>query len=383
MLAMPSLLGARMAFEYMCSPLMTDTFFELMQMAVGKRGQLTSTPSADEWRTLLDMARKQAVVGVCKAALERLPPSQWPPQMITLEWSARCRKVELRNRKVNLAIRAITQWFERRGIRSCILKGQGNALMYPNPMMRSPGDIDIWVDGRSRPIIALARKSGIKGKACYHHMEWKPYGDVEVEVHYRPSFLFNPVHNIRLQKWFRQNAADQFAHLADLPDNAGEIAVPTFEFNAIFQLAHLSNHFFQEGIGMRQFADYYFLLTRNKEAVANRKGRKELAGLLSRFGLRGFAGAVMWVLGRVFLMEKEYMIVEPDKKRGLLLLEEIVAGGNFGKHDARALSGRQPSSIRHNIARIYRDIRLCRLFPSECLWEPCFRLWHFGWRCLH
>lgn len=362
---------------------MIETFFELLQISVGRRDRLTSAPSSEEWRMLLNIAKEQAVVGVCRVALEKLPKCQWPPRMIILEWSAVCRKIELNNGKLNKAAVAVSKWFGREGFCSCILKGQGNALMYPDHAMRMPGDIDIWIDGGSRRVISFARKNGIRGKAYYHHIEWEPYGDVEVEVHYRPSFMFNPVNNCRLQKWFRQNSAVQFSNAVDLPDGTGSIAVPVFEFNVVFQLAHLSNHFFHEGIGLRQFVDYYFLLRGNKDCVSSLMFKSGLEERLSHFGLRNFAGAVMWVLGRVFLLEREYMITAPDKKRGLLLLAEIMEGGNFGKYDKRVLSGVQTGFIRHNLARLYRDVRLCRLFPSECLWEPCFRCWHIIWRYFH
>ena len=45
-----------------------------------------------------------------------------------------------------------------------------------------------------------------------------------------------------------------------LPDGAGDIAVPTTAFNVIYQLTHLYHHFFDEGIGMRQIIDYYYVV---------------------------------------------------------------------------------------------------------------------------
>lgn len=367
----------------MCNTYLNETFFELLQVAVGRRNQLSSVPSAEKWYMLLDIARKQAVIGICRIALERLPQSQWPPQMVTLKWSAICRKIEQRNRKLNKAAVAVFKWFGHRGLRSCMLKGQGNAMMYPDPMARTPGDIDIWIDAGSSETITFARRCGISGKACYHHIEWRPYGDVEVELHYRPSFMFSPLHNFRLQKWFHANSDAQFTNSVELPGGSGTVAMPTFGFNAVFQLAHLSNHFFNEGIGLKQFADYYFLLMANKDTLGDEMYRNSLENTLRYLGLHKFAGAVMWVLGRVFLLERDCMVTCPDKRRGEMLLEEIAEGGNFGKYDRRSLSGVQATSLRHNMARLYRDIRLCHLFPLECLWEPAFRLWHSAWRLLH
>ena len=44
------------------------------------------------------------------------------------------------------------------GFPNCILKGQGNALMYPDPYARVPGDIDIWLDGGREKILDFTTK---------------------------------------------------------------------------------------------------------------------------------------------------------------------------------------------------------------------------------
>ena len=120
---------------------------------------------------------------------------------------------------------------------------------------------------------------------------------------------------------------------------------------------------------------------------------EELEMTLRKLGLLEIAGTVMWVLGYLVHGEQftghdcrreEWMICEPDERRGRFLLEEIMEGGNFGmglKSSNGWLSAN--TAIGRNILRLKRDARLLRYFPSECLWEPIFRLWHFGWRLAH
>lgn len=359
---------------------MLERFLELIQISTGSRVRFSSAPSVDEWHALFEMSLKQSLVGLCKSALDRLPPSQWPPHDLVLRWSAVSRRIEIRNHDVDIASVRVSEWFLRHGFKSCILKGQGNALLYPRPGMRTPGDIDIWLCGGVRRVVDFARQHGITGKACYHHIDWEPYNDVAVEVHYRPIFMLNPIHNRRLQEWFRRRSDIQFSNTVSLSGVDGMISVPTFSFNVVYQLVHLANHFFQEGIGLRQFADYYYLLERNIETINSRDFRRTVASELRYLGLYDFARATMWVLGRVFLCGRSTMIVPPDSGRGMFLFDEIIAGGNFGKYDSRVLSGVQGGFLRHNAARLYRDVRFFRLFPSECLFEPFFRIGHFLWR---
>lgn len=51
--------------------------------------------------------------------------------------------LEKANIRLNDAAIQVSEWFRKKGFRTCILKGQGNALMYPNPYSRTPDDIDI------------------------------------------------------------------------------------------------------------------------------------------------------------------------------------------------------------------------------------------------
>ena len=89
----------------------------------------------------------------------------------------------------------------------------------------------------------------------------------------------------------------------------------------------------------------------------------------------------MYVLHEVFGLQQKQMLVPVDERRGRFLLEEIMLAGNFGKYDKR-LEGKR-KAIGKNMARLKRDVRFLRYFPSECLWEPIFRVYHFFWRISH
>ena len=78
-------------------------------------------------------------------------------------------------------------------------------------------------------------------------------------MHYRPSFLLCFWHNRKLQKYYERVKEEQFSHRVMLGEQ-GEIAIPTVEFNLIFQLTHIYAHLMNEGIGLRQLLDYYYVL---------------------------------------------------------------------------------------------------------------------------
>lgn len=77
-----------------------------------------------------------------------------PPFDVLMQWIAASTLIERQNKAVNKAAFALSEELKKDGFRGCILKGQGNDLMYPNVYSRTPGDIDVWLlpksDGRCR-----------------------------------------------------------------------------------------------------------------------------------------------------------------------------------------------------------------------------------------
>ena len=199
-------------------------------------------------------------MGVLFDGIKKLPAEHVGMEKeLLLQWMAESQMLEKANVRLNDTAIQVSEWFRKKGFRTCILKGQGNALMYPNPYSRTPGDIDIWVEDGDKRVISFVRSISPHEKACYHHIEFPSYKGMEVEVHYRPSFLLCFWHNRKLQKYYERVKEEQFSHQVMLGEQ-GEIAIPTVEFNLIFQLTHIFSHLMNEGIGLRQLVDYYFVI---------------------------------------------------------------------------------------------------------------------------
>ena len=94
----------------------------------------------------------------------------------------------------------------------------------------------------------------------------------------------------------------------------------------------------------------------------------------------------MYVMREVFAMPEERMLCRPDEKRGRKLLEEIMIGGNFGKFDERynwaeTTSGSMDyRGASYAMARLRHNFQFLKDYPSEVLWEPIFRVYHWVWR---
>ena len=235
-------------------------FFDFLKFCIGSAKKIPDSLKEVDWKELYAIAKKQCLVGVLFDGIKKLPAEYVGMEKEQLlQWMAESQMLEKANVRLNDAAIHVSEWFRKEGFRTCILKGQGNALMYPNSYSRTPGDIDIWVEGGDKRVISFVRSISPHEKACYHHIEFPSYKGVEVEVHYRPSFLLCFWHNRKLQKYYERVKEEQFSHRVMLGEQ-GEIAIPTVEFNLIFQLTHIFSHLMNEGIGLRQLLDYYYVL---------------------------------------------------------------------------------------------------------------------------
>ena len=503
--------------------------FRFLRFSLGLEGEvkglLDGRKGTFDWDACYQFAKRQTLVGVLFDGILRLPKELAPARTLLLRWLSDSESIRRRNMRMDRASAYIYNKVCAAGFRCCILKGQGNALLYPHPSSRTPGDVDVWVMANREELrhiaLSLTEGDGSSLQESLNHIGLTVHG-VSVELHSTPALLNSPLHNSRLQRWLKRNADLQCSNRIALPNNAGEVAVPTVSFNIIYQLCHLFHHCFYEGVGLRQIVDYYFVL-KNTDFSGNTNGASgntdcdevllntdftdstdrfsgntdegcfllntdytdstdrflgntdegrfllntdctdftdsssgdfegdgcllntDCADFTDRFsgntdeecfllntdctdftdsssgdfegdgcllntdcadsldsssgglgevdsggalvalqeelkwlGLWEFAGAVMYVLREVMGLDEKRMVCAPDERRGRLLLEEIMAGGNFGHYDTRNHFGQ--GALWHNIQRFRRDWRMLRFYPSEALSEPLFRACHFLWR---
>ena len=340
-------------------------FFALLRLAMTGE-QFDSVPTAEEWSEFYQMAGIQSVTGVCFTAFPRLTKAQQPPVELMVRWMGEAEDIRRMNELQNQEAARLTRLFTEAGRRSAILKGQANARLYPDRLSRQVGDIDIWVEGGKKGVVALLMELGLvtelgstsvdgKPTASYHHVHLPPTKDhIVVEVHFRPSSgNFNPFTNRRLQRWLEQEIASSCQ-----PVDEG-FNVPSVRFALMMQLSHIQRHFLVVGIGLRQICDYYWLLKNSTD-----EDRREVASHLSSFGLRHTASALMWVLHEVLHLDEDLMLCQPDSYRGEWMLREIMAGGNFGHHAEREKHG----TLRRVSENKWRLLQLMRFDFWEVIW---------------
>ena len=351
-----------------------DLFFALIRCSVGTADKLPYAPSKEEWSSLYDLVKKQALQGVTFAAIEKLPEEQRPNLKILLPWYKTCEIIKKKNAELTKKAILISKKFQEEGFKNCILKGQGIAQYYHNPDLRVSGDIDIWLEGDCDRIIKYIKDISPNSRPMYQHIDFHIYDDIEIETHYRPSWLCNPFYNKKLQLFFKETAENQLDNT--IATKYGDLHTPSIPFNVVYIQMHIFRHLFDEGIGFRQIMDYYYLLKQKP----NEQEKEKCLGILKNIGQIEFTRALMYIMKEVFDIEDEYLLIEPNKRYGIFLLNEIMLAGNLGQYDKRYKQSKRGFSFTRLSVWTRRFMQLIAYSPNEAIWDPYFKIRHFFWR---
>ena len=350
-----------------------DLFFEQLRISIGTQQNFSCFPTDEEWIALFGLSVKQSLSGVMMCGFEITLENDVPKKpSVLFEWIGVQQNTIAQNALQNRRAKELYEIFKKGGYRTCVLKGQGTATYYEKPELRQCGDIDMWVEGDRDEIVKFVQSKNIhiesvdvKDSTMYF------FDDVMVEVHFRPNCMFSPIKDRKLQSFFKEMAPTQFSAF----DEKLGCAHTTIEFDLVYSLVHIYRHIFSEGIGLRQLVDYYYIL-KHSNAKQRATAFKTVCGL----GMESFTGGIMYILQRKLGMDKTLALCEENVKHGVFLLNEILIGGNFGHYDNRYQLAAKDKKFKRGVTMLKRNMHSVMLYPSEVLWSPIWKLWHWCWR---
>lgn len=359
---------------------MYNTFFQLIRVALSVEDSLSHSPSPEEWQELYALAKKQSLVGICFAGVQRLPEDCRPPEDLYYKWMGITAKIQHRNDVMDVHTHKVLEYFREKGYPCQVLKGQGIAQLYKDPLksplkgedlidlskFRQSGDIDVWLNIKRKELYKLSLDTFGKIEGLtYHHIHYPMYEGVEVEAHVLPSVLSSPLRFYRFKKFCKEH----------IPVDASTDN-PTLAFNRVFILQHCYSHFCGHGVGLRQLMDYYFvLLASQREETGNWK--EESLRWIKKLGMEKFARATMWLLHHYLGLDNSSLLCEPNEEYGKALLEEVLQTGNMGHGDERVAPGQFKTPLKRYLYNLKRDISLFKICPHEALWDPIWGLYQF------
>ena len=270
-------------------------------------------------------------MGLVAAGLEHVVDVK-VPQEIALTFAGSTLQIEQRNLAMNEFVAKLIEQLRAKDVYALLAKGQGIAQCYERPLWRASGDVDLVISEESyekakKVLLPLAIDVKQEFKTLKHQgMSMK--GGFEVELH-------GTLHS-RLSRRL-DNGLDQILNEIFVEgkvrswDNGGTIVyLPEPDSDVLFLFAHILQHYYVEGIGLRQICDWCrFLYCYKKDLdVQMLENRLKAMGLISEW--KAFAAVAINWLG----MPVESMPFYSNDKKWSRKAERIIAfvleRGNFG-----------------------------------------------------
>lgn len=126
-----------------------NAIIEFLRYCLVERTFLLDSVDDIDWNKILVWAEEQAIVGVVFNGIQKADKCPKIPTEMLFKWIGYANLIESQNRLLNKQGVELAEYLGLSGIKTCILKGQGNALMYPKSLLRTPGNIDVWVKGKT------------------------------------------------------------------------------------------------------------------------------------------------------------------------------------------------------------------------------------------
>lgn len=350
---------------------MKEQFFELLRSGLwGGSCDLSLFDKSTDWNAIYRLAWQQAVTGLVFDGIQTLPEDKRPSRMFYLKWCGALSHMEEANRKLNKELGEIYAMYRAYGMEPILLKGQGIAQCYRNPLHRQCGDIDLYVAPAFYDTAndILRKERAAEMEENYKHTSFWWHG-VEVENHRMVVSFANPRSALALKC---EMACMETLSCPVLSVDGSLVSVLPPSFNAVYLLAHLFIHFLDSGIGLRHVCDWACQL----RSLSGPGERAEVARLLKAFGLEKAARMFGFILVEYLGLSSDVLPIplrESDRKGAERLFAAVWAGGNFGRHDPKRQE-RPKEYWRgkwHTFTKsICRCVRWGYLAPGEAFFHP-------------
>ena len=344
--------------------LSTQQFFALLQAGLWNRPvDLSLFRKPVDWPAIYKMALRHTVLAVVADGMNQLPKELLPSQTLLQQWIMQVFGIEQRNRQMNALLPRLFKLFEDAGIRVFLLKGQGIARLYPNPLHRQCGDIDLFVEKKdletAKNLLAKHTSLAERERQDYIFHFQNILIELHSEINVQISYKLSHHHDC----WIKER-------LLDAPPLVwGNTHLPSANFDALFIFIHFFRHLMISGIGLRQLCDWARYLYKQQEHINMEMLQKDL----ERSGIGGawnvFGHFIARYLG--FPGNKEFFTKDVDDKVLAFVLNDIMG-------DKNRIKRKEPSNLLlRKINSIFTLLpyrcRFFRIFPTETLYSiHCF-----------
>lgn len=307
-------------------------YLELLKCAIWNRNpdvSLFADIDHRTWNLIAKISLEQSTQALIADRILLLPEHCLPSENKIAALLTHIKRTESRNRQLKNIIVEIQEKYRSIDVPIALLKGQANAKNYPKPLLRAPGDIDLFLykDGDYDKANQWVQEQGF----TYHvddrdgHRAFE-IGDVTIENHKFITFFERDKYNNSLAEILKDEVEkDSFD---EIKINEATIKILHPDINALYIFLHFFFHFIHGGVGMRQFCDWILFLSKHQNQIDKHRFT-ELAELFDvYYPMQQFAYSAIKYLAaspEIFPFD-----LNKDDKYSAKIIDEIFEGGNFG-----------------------------------------------------
>ena len=305
-----------------------------------------------DWETVYQLAQEQSVQGLVLQGIEELRAKNIElsvPRVLLLQWIGEVQGIEQRNKDMNVFIADLIERLRKADIYAILVKGQGIALCYEKPLWRACGDVDLLFSDsnyQKASKFLTEKASSVDEENPYNRHLAMTIDGWSVELHgtLRGSIM-------RIDRVIDDVQNDVFCggNVRSWDNGGTQVFLPSPDNDVIFVFTHILQHFFFEGIGLRQICDWCRLLYTYNESLNHKllESRLLKAGIMTEwkaFGAFAVEYLGMPVEAMPFLESSK---VQKFKRKADRIFEFVMESGNFGHNRDVSYKQKYPFVIRY------------------------------------
>lgn len=344
-----------------------EAFFELIRSGLWVKEVLFSQYKEVDFAEVYRLAQEQSVVGLVAAGLEQVKNLNVPQ---ALTFAREVLQIEQRNKAMNTFISLLIEKMRAADIYTLLVKGQGVAQCYEKPLWRVCGDVDFFLsddnyEKAKKFLTSFASEVETENNGVKHLGMvidgWvvELHGSLRVGLSYRINSVLDEIkhdtfYNGNVRSW---------------NNNGTWTYMLSKENDIVYVFVHYLNHFYKEGVGLRQICDWCKLLWTYRGEINIRKIEECIRkmDLLSEW--HAFGAYAVEYLGMPVEAMPMYSDDKKWKHKAELINNFILGVGNMG-HSRDSSYMKFPYFIRKCYSarrRISDIINHARIFPLDSL----------------
>lgn len=358
----------------------TEAFFAFLRAGLWEKKARLSKFRDIDFSAIMQLAEEQSVVGLVTAGLEQVKDAQVPQEWL-LQFIGATLQIEQRNKAMNEFVARLINDLRDKDVYSILMKGQGIAQCYEKPLWRACGDVDLLLNGghfdKAQEWLLTIGQRIEEDKKYKKHSElqvgqWvvELHGTMRGEVKRSIDYVIDEAqedvfYNGKVRSW--QNGRTT-------------VFLPSPDNDVIFVFTHILQHFFREGVGVRQICDWCRLMWtyRTEIDVKLLEKRLKAAGIVSEW--RAFAVVAVKWLGMPLEAMPLYSDSAKWERKAERIIDYVLELGNFGHN--RDLKYKMTSSFAKRMMislgrRTHDFIAQAQVFPIDAI-RAYYGVWKTG-----